>query len=266
VNRAKLYLANLLEVFPPASVQAWRAAGWRGLLLSTQNYLLGRLLVPVTLPGMGALRRSAEASNYLDNVCLGELRCPEVEEQLRATASPTVVDLGVNVGITVRWWLALNVRTRVIGVDMVEEALAVTTDALAGLGIARDRWVPISCALGATTQAAVPLFLDDPLEGTTRLGAACGTLRREVPLETLDHLLAPLSLARVDLLKCDIEGSGGAALAGGPETLARTRYVVAETHDADETRQMSSALASAGFVLFRVQGRAFWWENPRVGP
>lgn len=264
MRRAKLYLANLLEAFPAAMVQAWRSAGWQGLLLAVENYLLRRLLLPVALPGMGRLHHCGEAANYLDNICLGELRCEPVEAHLRAAVAPTIIDLGVNVGITIRWWFTLNANARVVGVDMVDEALAFTTDALQRLGIGSERWTPLSCALGDATRAAVPLFFTDPLEGTTRLGVGAGPRRREVRVDTLDHVLATLPLPSIDLLKCDIEGAGGAALSGGLDTLARTRFVVAETHDPDETRRMTLVLTQAGFSLFRVWGRTFWWENPRL--
>jgi hypothetical protein len=75
----------------------------------------------------------------------------------------------------------------------------------------------------------------------------------------LDHLVKPLGLRSVTLLKCDLEGFGGFALQGASETLKVTDYVVVETHDSAETKLISKTLFEAGFVIFKVFGKMLWW-------
>lgn len=70
-----------------------------------------------------------------------------------------------------------------------------------------------------------------------------------VPLRTLDALVEEVALPGPYLLKMDIQGGEGAALAGAPRTLARTDVVVVEVN-VDEFGAIHRQLAEAGFLLF----------------
>jgi FkbM family methyltransferase len=255
----KKYLRGLVEEFPHAAVESYRILGWRGLYLATCVFLFRYQPLPVTIPGFGKIHSWAEAINFIDNFSLGELRSQEVENHLRASTKACVVDLGVNVGVTCRWWLALADHVEVIGIDMFQEALDFTTGRIATNG-ARKRWHPLFGAVGDDDRV-VELRFSDPLEGTSRLDSVTGGKLRKIRVQTLDALVAPVAPRRIGLLKIDIEGSAGRALVGARETLAKCDYVSVETHSDEETATSSQALITAGFCMFHCRGRTMWWRR-----
>jgi len=98
----------------------------------------------------------------------------------------------------------------------------------------------------------------DPLEGTTSVAQASGDQRRRVPVRCLDSVITE---PEVMLIKCDIEGFGGYALSGARAVLKRTRYVVTETHGAEEMALMSHVLFEEGFTPFQLSSRSLWWRK-----
>ncbi len=258
-QKLALYIGRLLQCFPRALFAAAKRHGATGVYLAFCEYVLRTIPFPVRLGNWGIVRTRNESMNYFDNFLLEELRCKEVEAAISAAQEdPVVIDLGINTGVTVRWWFSLNPTSKVIGVDMLQETLDYTT------GVLRDvpptgTWVPICCGVGDHVDPEVEISIDSPLEGTSSILGNSGGQRRKIRMDTLDNLIAPLGVKRVTLLKCDIEGFGGYAFKGAPETLKITDYIVTETHDAAETMLISKVLSRAGFVIFRVFGKMLWW-------
>ena len=253
----KKYLRSVIEEFPHAAAEGYHAFGWRGSYLAFCAFVLRRQPFPISLPLFGRVASRPEASNLLDNFALGELRSDEVEDHLRRSPTAWVVDVGVNVGVTCRWWLSLSPNIHVAGVDMFQEALDFTTAAIARAG-ALPRWHPI-CAAAGDQDGTVEVSFSDPLEGTSSIVSSTGNQRRRIRLKTLDELLSGVGPARIALLKLDIEGSAGRALRGASITLSKCDYVTVETHSEDETRVSAAALVAAGFQPFRSHGRTMWW-------
>ena len=255
----KKYLRSLVEEFPHAAAESYHVLGWRGVYLATCVFLFRYQPFPVTLAGFGRIHSWAEAINLIDNFSLCELRSEEVENHLRASKESWVVDVGVNVGVSSRWWLSLADHVQVIGVDMFQEALDFTTARIVAIG-ARDRWHPL-CGAVAESDRVVELRYSNPLEGTSRLDSSTGGKLRKVRVQRLDAMLAPIAAKKIGLMKIDIEGAAGLALIGAPETLARCDYVSVETHSDEETNASSRALIAAGFHVFHSRGRTLWWRR-----
>jgi FkbM family methyltransferase len=253
----KKYLRSLVEEFPHAAAESYHVFGWRGVYLATCAFVFRYQPFATSLPGFGKVHSRAEAINLIDNFSWCELRSEAVENHLRSLPNVWVVDVGVNVGVTCRWWLSLGSDVEVIGVDMFQEALDFAKQKIGGIG-QLQRWHPICGAVG-DRDGTVELRFSDPLEGTSRLESASGDQSRKVRLQTLDALLDPIAPDRIGLLKLDIEGSAGRALVGATKTLRKCDYVVVETHSDGETKTASSALIAAGFQLFRCHGRTMWW-------
>ncbi|HJQ12383.1 MAG TPA: FkbM family methyltransferase [Gemmatimonadaceae bacterium] len=253
----KGYLRSAVEYLPHAAAESFHTFGWRGLYLANAAFLLRRQPVPISLPRFGRIDSWAEAVNLIDNFALGELRSDVVEAHLTSASHPCVVDVGVNVGVTSRWWLSLNPALRVIGVDMFQEALDFTTRRIGRNGDSA-RWQAICGAVGSREET-VDVRYDDPLEGTSSVDNMVGRQSRAIRVSRLDDLLEGVALKKIDLLKIDIEGAAGGALSGAPLTLAKCEYVVVETHSDAETRSASSYLSDSRFRLFRSRGRTMWW-------
>jgi FkbM family methyltransferase len=153
----------------------------------------------------------------------------------------------------------------VVGVDMFQEALDFASERVRAAGLPATQWHPVAGAVG-DTEGDVEIRFGNPLEGTNSLGNPSGANTRKIRMDCLDRWLAPHSAHPVFLLKLDIEGAAGAALRGAVQLLARTRFVIVETHHESETQAASESLIRAGFVLFRVHGRSMWWETSRATP
>jgi FkbM family methyltransferase len=260
----KKYLRSVVEHFPHAAAEGFHVFGWRGWYLAACGFLLRRQPFPVTVPGLGKIDSWGEAMNLTDNFSLRELRSDAAEAHLTASREPWIVDVGVNVGLTCRWWLSLSPGAQVVGVDMFQEALDYTTERIAAAGQV-SRWHPVCAAVG-DREAVVDVRFNDPLEGTSRIDSAAGALSRQMRVRTLDSFVPSSVPARIALLKVDIEGAGGRALAGAPRTLSKCDYVVVETHSDEETQSASRALVSAGLELYRCVGRTMWWRRPGSTP
>jgi FkbM family methyltransferase len=219
---------------------------------------------PVSLPIFGKIKTYHEIINIHDNFAVGQLRDDVVETYLSQEKNPVVVDCGVNIGITVRWWLngLGNNNLRVIGIDMINEAHKFTINSLLDANIDPERYQYHVAALWEHGDATFNIDVEDPLLGETNVfDVSEGIDLRVVHSKKLDDLLVGASLKKIDLLKLDIEGAGAHALEGGLEILKVTKHVVIELHDEEEQKKSSKLLLNNGFYLRKSVGRHLWWER-----
>lgn len=221
---------------------------------------IGWVPFPVWVRIFGRVATIPEILNIHDNFADGELRDARIEAVLREAARPVVVDCGVNVGITVRWWFHLNPATRVFGFDMMPEAHALTQQRLAGRPA---DYVGITAALAATDGEEVTIRFKDPLDGKNRIGGSGegGGTQRTLLTRRLDSLLDSYALDRIDVLKIDIEGHAAQALLGAAKALAVSQHVILEIHSEEELGEAERILVSAGFRLRRFRNRNLWFTR-----
>jgi FkbM family methyltransferase len=216
----------------------------------------------VRLPVFGTVSTMAEVLNIHDNFGKGELRHDVIEHHLERLERPVVVDCGINVGVTVRWWHHLNGRVRVFGIEMMEEAHAFTRKRIGEPG---DWYIPVTCALSSTDGQDLHISFDDPLHGENSVASTDRRHSRTVTTQTLDSCVETHGLDRVDVLKIDIEGHGAEALKGATRTLPKTRFVIFETHGRKEMSQASDILHHAGFELIAIRNRTLIYEKRSAG-
>jgi FkbM family methyltransferase len=224
-----------------------------------------RVPFSVSVPIFGEVATIPEILNIHDNFAVGELRDALVEAEITRASAPIVVDCGVNVGVTVRWWLHLNSACRVFGFDMMAESHELTRKRL---GPANGSYTGATVVLASTDGDPVTIHFSDPLDGMNRVGKPALGCRSQRVLATgrLDTLLAGHAPARIDLLKIDIEGDAAKALAGARHTLAVTRNVVVEAHSEDEVGAAELILVESGFRLRRFRSRNLWFQRPSDAP
>jgi len=246
------------------AIRMTRLLGIAGLYLYICKHAK-KISLPMTIPIFGTARTSHEIRNIFDNFGTGQLRNETVERYLSEKEAPCVIDCGVNVGVTVRWWFHLNGRARVFGIDMLEEAQEFTVEALRSIGAGNGRYRPITAALWSESGKNFTVGVSDPLYGDY------GFYRKDkeetervVITKTLDAIAASETIGEVDLLKIDLEGAAADALSGAAELLKRTRYVVFEIHDVhnrEERALASGILSGSGFLLIETNGRQLWWRR-----
>jgi len=230
------------------------------VLLSLYFKKWGLIRLPVCLPVFGAISLKEELISIRDNILSGSLRDREIESRVNTAKKPIIVDCGINVGITVRWWFYLNPDAVIYGIDMMNEAADFTTRSLPEKF--RKKFVPITAVLGSSTGKTVELNYDDPLFGGNNAGAASGySEKRSVRSVTLDDCLAPYNLGSVELLKVDIEDSAGEMFRGAKQILPKVKNILLEIHSDKENNDALKILDHNGFRIRKTFKRHIWLEK-----
>ena len=167
----------------------------------------------------------------------------------------TVIDIGAGIGDEVvifsRW---VGPTGRVVAI----EAHPVTVRCLK-LAVEVNHLENTIVIEEAAADRETTLLMSDVLhhEQNAVVGAQ-GTLA--VKARTVDDMLAPLDLPRIDLIKMNIEGAELMALSGMRRTLSRTRAIVVSCHDfltsddPDDPRRTKkdviAMLGDAGFTTY----------------
>jgi len=185
------------------------------------------------------------------------------------------VDVGANQGEFTVAAARCAPRGRVVAVEPAPEL----REALAGNVRLNgfDNVMIVASALG-DRPGTLPLFAQDAVvegfqnEGTASLwaGHERGRLVADVPVETLDALAVRMGLARVDLIKIDVEGGERGVIGGGHETLRRfAPLMLVELSDENfrtcgySTADLLGDLQRLGYQAFLIEADGS--ERP-IGP
>lgn len=223
----------------------------------------------INTPIFGQISTLAEVLNIHDNFGKGELRDDKIEKYLSTSENPLIVDCGVNVGITVRWWKHLNKNAQIVGIDMMEEAHIFTKAKLkdytknknATSERERESYYPITAALAATDGERIEISFNDPLHGENSVTSKGHSQKRTVTTKTLDTIMAVFGDRKIDLLKIDIEGHGAEALKGGQATLSRTHQILFETHNETEISEAVDIIMGSNFRIRGMRSRTLIFER-----
>jgi FkbM family methyltransferase len=170
-----------------------------------------------------------------------------------------VIDVGASLGEwTVPFARKVGPAGRVLAIEPAPRSAAALESTLAANALRQAeivRW-----AIGdhdGITQFAVPVVTSARIDtGTARIGPACaGHDALRIPLRSLDSLAAECDLARLDLIKIDVEGHERRVLDGAAAILDRHRPVlVIETgHEADGDRiAIHDRLARLGYRMLGI--------------
>lgn len=165
----------------------------------------------------------------------------------------TVVDVGANIGTLTLLSAALvgNSGT-VVAIEPHPQIFGYLSRNIA---LNRsERVILHNTALGS--RAGVVAFSDSPLDDQNRVDDSGGL---KVDCTTLDELLGD-SVAKINLLKIDVEGFEKPVLEGASGVLARTRHVIFEAYEPHfrkygySTADLLGLLSRAGFATFRIIG------------
>jgi FkbM family methyltransferase len=149
----------------------------------------------------------------------------------------TIIDCGANIGLTALYFASVYPRARIYSVEASPQNFSLLTPNVAN----EPRIVPIHACIVSIPQATV--LFDNHGPAWSHKLVENGGIR--VPALTLDELLAKQGIARVDLLKMDIEGAERAVLATG-NYLNSVQHLVAELHDGFSFSDFSASVGRYG--------------------
>ncbi len=177
-------------------------------------------------------------------------------------ADGVVLDIGAHAGQFSKLFARMAPRGHVYAFEPSDYARSILTKALAFNRIAHVTVVP-----GGLSDQAQQAVLHTPLKassawgfGTAHLGTGSGSeADQTVALMRLDDFATQVGLARLDLIKADIEGWEMRALAGGEAILNRFRPALLLEVDGammaragDTPAALFSWLASLGYSAVRI--------------
>ena len=185
--------------------------------------------------------------------------------RLRLPAAQWVVDVGANPGDFSQAATVLFPSARVL---LVEPLPPLHAELQRRCADHRPRWQLAPCAL--SNQAGTATLHVDPAaddigslagfsEEYLQANPAARSARTfSCPVRTLDDLCAEQGIARIDMLKIDVEGFEFEVLAGGAKMLAAVEAVIVEVSlirrpgDADVLERMLRLLREAGLRLVEL--------------
>jgi FkbM family methyltransferase len=156
-----------------------------------------------------------------------------------------VIDLGANIGLTVRLWSRRFSPRAIIAVEPDRANLALCSRN-AGSSATTDLRL-FECFVGDVAgRAGIDRGLGTwayRMDRTER-----GTNAEAIPVRTVPDILAEAGFAsgEIDLLKCDIEGGEAALFRGGPGWLSRVRAVLAEVHEPYTAEALIADVGASG--------------------
>jgi FkbM family methyltransferase len=153
----------------------------------------------------------------------------------------TVVDVGANIGMYAVWAASHMGTGRLVAIEPNPIAVRLLERTLGAIPIT-TMVVPVAC--GAKADAAVLYFRPGYTVSGGFTPRDATDQRIAVEVRPLRSILGELGVARVDLLKIDVEGAEVDVLHGAP--LEYIERVVLETSDSDAVRDL---MANRGFDL-----------------
>jgi FkbM family methyltransferase len=187
-----------------------------------------------------------------------ELYHAEWVKALRSVSQPLVLDVGANAGLFSHLVFCVNHQAEIIAFEPLP-AMVGHINAL------KDRTgMNLHCVAKAVGRAPGEVTLESPhgYDGISRICTSGQPIGRtfRVEMTTLDKEIAERPIL---VMKIDVEGFEEEVLAGGPETLSRTRFLIIEAHDAAGRDRLThllgsnwrrTKLGSSDYLFTRVEG------------
>ncbi|WP_051466212.1 FkbM family methyltransferase [Pseudofrankia saprophytica] len=162
-----------------------------------------------------------------------------------------IVDLGANIGLSARWFLARWPDAHVVAVEPEPGNAAVLRANLAGASAT----VHQVCVGGWERMATLTTSQGEyAFRLTSGEAGRADATSFEAPVRTLESILDEAGAEReIDLLKCDIEGAERELFDSCESWIGRVRNIVVECHDDYTTAELLESLAK-NHASFRVAG------------
>jgi FkbM family methyltransferase len=156
-----------------------------------------------------------------------------------------IVDLGANVGYSLRYWQTLFPKARIIAMEPEPENCLICSRNITSAGL--EGQVKLLQAAAGARRSRMRLLDEGKGEWAYRTEAADGTGGRSVDALPLAEVLAEYAKDQiVDLLKCDIEGGEKELFADCRAWIGQVDAIVIELHQPYTLDDLLAALKKAG--------------------
>lgn len=163
-----------------------------------------------------------------------------------------VLDLGANIGLSVRLWQEMFPAARVMALEPEPENAGLCRRNVE-LGGAAQRVHVIEAAAAGVSGTGL-LETSRSVCSHRLAGAARGGALQVRTMSIQDILREAQHDGAIDLLKCDIEGAEEVLFADCAAWIGRVRALIVEVHGAYTLQQLQADLARAGSALRLVKG------------
>lgn len=153
-----------------------------------------------------------------------------------------IVDLGSNIGLTLRLWLERFPTARIVAVEPDPESMAICRR---NVELARrlDAVSFLECCIAARPGVRHLRRTGDHMSHS--IVTEGGDESIAVSACTLDDVLGDLPEGRIDLLKCDVEGAEVELFRHPPSSLQRVDHLLIELHEAYTLDSLLAHLSQA---------------------
>lgn len=239
------------------------------MLLKSRNGFLEKLVPPDYLYPQGSRRQTKrkginydlDISHVVDHAIYygyPEDEMKIVEDAIRKAS--TIIDIGANIGAFSLHFAGLNPKARVIGFEPHPRTYA---RAVKNIGLNSFSNIKlINLGLGRSKETVRLYEVNEHNPGMNRiLATESDKPSVEIRIDTLDSVLAGMSVGKVDFIKIDVEGYEMAVLEGAKQTLASKPLLFIELDDVNLRDQGGSALQlvqllrGSGYTEFRRADR-----------
>jgi FkbM family methyltransferase len=162
-----------------------------------------------------------------------------------------IVDLGANIGISVRYWLARWPGANVIAVEPEPSNAQLLRMNLSAVPSQKRQWRVLEACVGGV--ARMERLINDGGEWGCRLSPdRYSAVGPEVGVMTMEEVLADLpDQQMIDVLKCDIEGAEMELFENCRRWIGRVRCIAVEVHAPYTLASVLAAINRSG-ANFRV--------------
>ena len=259
---------TLKQLYRNARIAVWRRHGYRSLLDIPKDFLLrstadiyaSRGTPPVSLRLALHLRKLSDpvyvrVANS-DFLVLGEIFDRDEYAQVKnwqLPDDPRIFDLGANIGLASVYFASLWPRANVVAVEPDQDNCRLIGKNCRRL-MQEDRLQVVRAFVAANDGVA-------GIDRNVRAWAfqkvqTIDSDHEAIPCLSMKNLLSHSGFDRIDLLKCDIEGSESELFRECGAWIGKVKHLIVETHRPYLVRELYDDLGSAGWsfdVTFELQ-------------
>jgi FkbM family methyltransferase len=252
IRAAIAWSASVSSLAPGPASRAWFFLA--AMLLPVKHRFRPRLAMPVRIRlGTGSTRFWFSDSSEL--FALYEIFAEGEYAAARERSPETIVDLGANVGQAALWLRSVFPDARIVSVEPDPETFAKLQR-----NLGHDPRVTLQNAAITARDGGVSMVREPNSSWGTRISTSSAPAAVQVAGVSLDSLLTEHDVARVDLLKVDIEGLEHEALCDSP-ALRQTEFVIGEIHadllDVSTAEALEDMRRCGGFDRYELDGDIF---------